>query len=283
MRVIKGLFLFCFLGMAISACFDEPEYSVIPEISFKKVEFREGTGAVDTLMLYLNFKDGDGDLGIRPDELGEPFNSAFYFLADGNGDTTQIGTDEVFDETGKQYTVLNSIGMTGKLVTNETRNDPDYAYLPIYVTNDCLNYSDVELLVPADAVDNSYNIIDTLYASNPNGPPFRYYLVAETPLLYKSNPHHINIEVKFWVREGNTFVEFDWLKEYCWKFDARFPYLGGQGRALEGTMRYDMLNSAFLSTFSIKTLKLSVTIKDRALHKSNEVYTYTFKLDEIRR
>jgi hypothetical protein len=285
MRVIKGLFLFCFLGIAISACFDEPEFSIVPEITFKKIVFRDASAAniVDTLSLYLDFKDGDGDLGLGENQRGEPYNATFYFLADGLGDTTKVATDVVFDTNGKEYTLLNSVGLTGKLVTNETRNDPAYAYLPVYDPTSCLDYSPDEVLVPATVVDASYTRIDTLYAANPNGPPVAYYLLAENPLLFEANPNYNNIEVKFWVLENGVYEEFDWLGRFCVHFDARFPVVGEKGKPVEGTLRYDMKSTGFLNNFSIKTLKLSVSIKDRALNRSNEVYTHTFKLDEIRR
>ena len=165
MRVIKGLFLFCFLGIAFSACFNEPEFSIVPKISFNKIVFRDAAdGLSDTLILHLDFKDGDGDLGLDEDQRAAPFNAAYYFLGDGLGDTTKVDTDVVFDTNGREYTLLRSSGMPGKLVTNKTRNNPAYAYLPPFP--DCLQYSPDELLVPAGAIDATYKIIDTLFSGS---------------------------------------------------------------------------------------------------------------------
>jgi hypothetical protein len=275
MRAIKGLILFCFLSVTISACFDAPEFNIIPEITFNKIKFKEvpGGGTNDSLILTINFRDGDGDLGINPDEVEAPFNNFFHYLADGTGDTTRVATGLV-----GAYTVIRTNGATGKLVTNRTRNEPNYGYLPLYDPNSCLNYSETQVLVREDdnIVDDSYNIIkDTLIGSV-------NYLIVREALLFKTNPNHYNIDVRFWYFEGGVYKEYDWVKEFCLTFNGRFKVLTDKGGPLEGTIRYSMLSTAFLAEFSIKSMKLSVKIRDRALHSSEEIYTPAFTLDGIR-
>jgi len=286
MKVIKGLILFCFLAVGISACFDAPVFDIIPEISFKKIQFKEvpGPATNDSLILYLNFRDGDGDLGYYKDDLDEPYNASFYFLATGTdadgdlkNDTVRVATQQVYDTNDRPYILLKSDDLNGKLVTNRTRLETGYSYLPVYDPNSCLYYADDELLVPEESVDNTYNIVDTL-----TGPGGIYYLVRSEPLFYKANINHNNIDVTFWVFEGGTWVKFDWLKEYCFRFDARFPVLSDKSGPLEGTIRYAMPSTGFLPEFSIKTLKLSVKIRDRALHESEEIETPQFTLDGIK-
>lgn len=279
MRVIKGLFLFCFLSVGISACFDAPEFDVTPEITFDKVQFKEveGVATNDSLILYLHFRDGDGDLGVYQDDLEEPFNAAYYFIADGTGDTTKLATTQVYDTDEKPYQLLKTEGNPGKLVTNRTRNQPGYSYLPIY-DNTCAHYADAELLVPASAADNTYNIVDTLHDQGGNA----YYLIQGELLLYKANPNHNNIDVRFWVYNNGNYVEFDWIKEYCISFNGRFPVLADKPGPLEGTLRYAMPSTGFIPEFSIKQLKLSAKIRDRSLHVSDSVLTPNFTLDGIR-
>ena len=280
MKVIKGLVLFGFLGISISACFNEPEFSILPEISFSKIEFKEtpAAGDLDTLILYINFKDGDGDLGLNDDYLDEPYNDFFYFLSDGLGDTTKFSTSIVYTTTGTPYFLLNSGNATGKLVTNRTRLEPNYGYLPEYDPNSCLNYNVTQLLVPESTVDASYNIVDTLE----NQANAVFYVIEDEALLFEKNIYHNNIDVKFLVNEGGNFVEFDWYKEFCIDFNGRFPFLPTQNGPLEGTIRYAMPNSSFLALFSIKELKLEVMIRDRALNQSKKISTPAFTLDGIR-
>lgn len=275
MRVIKGLILFCFLSVGISACFDPPEFDIIPEISFNKIKFKEvpGAGTNDSLILTINFRDGDGDLGINPDEVEAPFNNFFYYLADGSGDTARVATGLI-----GSFKVIRTNGATGKLVTNRTRNEPNYGYLPVYDPNSCLNYSKTQVLVREsdNIVDGTYNILkDTLIGSV-------NYLLIEEALLFEINPYHYNIDVRFWYFEGGVYKEYDWVEEFCLTFNGRFNIPHDKDGPLEGTIRYAMLSNAFLAAFSIKSMKLSVQIRDRALHTSEEIYTPTFTLDGIR-
>jgi hypothetical protein len=108
-----------------------------------------------------------------------------------------------------------------------------------------------------------------------------YYLVQDS-LYAVLNPDHYNIEVDFFVKEGSTFVEFDWRKEFCTTFDGRFPILSDNENALDGTLKYNMESRGFKILFGDKTLKLRIEIKDRALNRSNVIETGEFTLAGIR-
>lgn len=276
MKVIKGLILFCFLGISISSCFDPPEFNVVPEITFNKIQFKEkpAIGQNDTLILYIDFKDGDGDLGLDDNFLEEPFNDSYYFLEDSTGATFPVVTEF----NGAFIELKKESGVSGKLVTDRTRVEPNYNYLPVYDPNSCLNYQFTEMLVRKDhnVVDATYNIVDETTINNVN-----YYIIEEA-LLFERNVFHNNIDVKFWVFENGSYVEFDWFEEFCNDFNGRFPIIPNKNEPIEGTLRYYMPSSNFLGLFSVKTLKLSIVIRDRALHTSNEVLTPPFTLDAIK-
>jgi len=196
-----------------------------------------------------------------------------------NCDTTKVSTSLGYGPNNTPYVVLNSSATQGKLVTSSTRNQAGYSYLPVHVTNNCEFYSEDQLLVLDAQADASYNIIDTLF-DNSFQPPKRYFLIQE-PLLYKQNLNHYNIEVIYEYFENGNWIEFNWLK-LCYDYKGRFPLLSGQSQALEGTLRYGMANPSFLALFSVKSLRLKVRIKDRALNVSNEVSSQQFTLDGVR-
>ena len=98
--------------------------------------------------------------------------------------------------------------------------------------------------------------------------------------------------IVFIKNNDGTYKEFDWQKEFanypsCGEtYDGRFPIMTKdltQKTPLEGTIRYAMKSTGFLILFSIKTLKLRITIQDRALHKSNTVETGDFTLQGIKK
>lgn len=62
------------LGLAtvsLSSCLTEPSYSNTPSISFNNLQsnrYLRGTTPVDSVLITINFQDGDGDLGITETE-----------------------------------------------------------------------------------------------------------------------------------------------------------------------------------------------------------------------
>ena len=74
----------------ITSCFEEPNLGFAPKIDFDKVEFVEA-GFLDSLIVFVKFEDGDGDLGLTGDETFPPYQ-AFDFVRDDNGDLISFGS-----------------------------------------------------------------------------------------------------------------------------------------------------------------------------------------------
>ena len=288
MNILKGLAIFCFTILVFSSCFDPPIFPAVPEIEFEKIEFVDAQ--TDSLILYLNFKDGDGDLGLDNEDLNfisYPYNNAFFFQ-ENNGSLDTLYTVAASSSAAQYDILVIANPAKGKLVFPRTRKKPGYQNLPAF---NCVDYEyliDRNLLIEKDdlpALDAAVRIIDTLTSQNPPPqPPTIYYQIQDT-LFVKTNPDHYNIEVDFLVKNNQgEFTEFDWRKEFCTQsFDGRFPILTDKSSALEGTLRYTMNSVGFTSLFSIKILKLRVQIKDRLLHRSNVMETPEFTLDKIKK
>jgi hypothetical protein len=292
MKLFKGL-LFFVLITCLGSCFNPPEFPVVPEIEFSKIEFVDSD--VDSLILTLKFRDGDGDLGLDNTEnyyLSDPFNINYFFQETGqvNPSTGQMVLDTITTVTrstsnGQQYDILDITNpKQGKLVVPRTRKKAGYGWLPAYNCADYEYIVDRKLLIDAAAasvLDRKQMKIDSLM--DPVTKRAAYYQIRDT-FLIAVNPNHYNIEVDFFVKEGNDFVEYDWRKEFCTQsFDGRFPILSSKnGTALDGTLKYTMNSLGFIAIFSVKTLKLRIRIRDRALHTSRWIETGEFTLDKIR-
>ncbi len=253
MRVIYGLGLTLIFAVAFSSCFEAPTFPVTPEIEFDKIAFIDvsNPSSADTLALTINFKDGDGDLGLDESETDPPFHDKTYFLLN--------GTPVYFPEG---VPVANPKGelISYKTKREATTNDT----LPGFVTPyNCSNWDVIK--------DNTtQQVTDTLY--------------------FQLNPNHYNIFVDFYVKRNDgsgLYDKYDWIREFIFPncqvtgFDGRFPILSKdltQKAAQEGKIRYSMKSVAFNIFFSIKTLKLKIMIQDRALHKSNTIETVPFSL-----
>ncbi|GAB3845464.1 hypothetical protein GCM10028822_03940 [Hymenobacter terrigena] len=76
-RTLRGVAFFSLAGAGLSGCLSAPNYSNTPEIEFKEVRVtRIAATNTDNLEFVLGFRDGDGDLGLDPEDLNTPpFNS----------------------------------------------------------------------------------------------------------------------------------------------------------------------------------------------------------------
>jgi len=127
-----------------------------------------------------------------------------------------------------------------------------------------------------------YNPLDYIILRNADGE-------AIDTILVEINENHYNYFVRFFQKKNGQYTEFDWRDApYYQTFDGRFPLLNrdlsdGQlkERPLEGILRYGMTSSGWLFLFR-DSLKVSVQIQDRALHKSNVVESSDFTLESIR-
>ena len=213
----------------------------VPEITFNDLVFKDvsNPSSADTLILTINFKDGDGDLGLDDSETGKPYNDKYYYVFQ--------------DGSFLNYKAKRTIAV--------------FDTLPDFVTPyNCINW-DV-ITDPATG-----KVTDTLY--------------------FTLNPDHYNIFVDFYIKQpDNSFALYDWKKEFIYPncqvngFDGRFPILSkdlSQKTAQEGKIRYSMKSVGFLIFFSIKVLKLKISIQDRLLHRSNVIETPEFTLQSIRK
>ncbi len=66
----------------LSGCYNPPEFPVEPTIQFSDIIYKQVENRPDSLILVIEFQDGDGDLGLRADEYNPPYNDVWYFYKD---------------------------------------------------------------------------------------------------------------------------------------------------------------------------------------------------------
>ncbi len=72
----SGLMLVTALGW--TSCISPPDnFPSVPEIEFSTIEYVQ-TGSQDSLMISVDFKDAEGDLGLSATDVNPPFNPLFY-------------------------------------------------------------------------------------------------------------------------------------------------------------------------------------------------------------
>jgi len=284
MKATKGALLFGICVVIVSACFDPPQFGLAPLIDYENIYYTEAkaVGERDSLVLSISFKDGNGDLGLSGTQIEPPFHDLNYYLAS-NGNLIPVEKESVYSNL-PQFVKIPP-GVTGKLVTVRTGDDPAYDDdLPAFTDPySCTFYAYTKIYVDeadSDIFDEQTHNVDSVI-STPNFPKI---FVLEDTFYYKKNPNHVNIEVEFWVKESNGYTLFDWEKEFCTiSFNQRFPVLTEKTGPLEGSLQYAMVTTGLKSIFSIKTLKLRVRIRDRSLNVSETIETPEFTLDKIKK
>jgi hypothetical protein len=274
MKIINGLAIFG-ITVFVTSCFDPPEFPTVPEIMFENIQFYDNP---DSLVVSIAFKDGNGDLGLSQSELDSPFHAVNYFLENGTGELITLATEP--RNANLPPLIKLSDGQNGTLTRFRTRKKAEYSYLPLY---NCVSYRYDSVYVSEEDMrifDTTTFTYKKIQSTDPN-----VYVVYDT-FYYELNPNYFNIEVEFLIKDGQEFKVFDWQEEFCTiAYNQRFPVLSETISGLEGTLHYSMVSGSggFTVTFSIKTLKLRIQIKDRALNLSNVIETPEFTLDKIRK
>ncbi len=113
------------ISLALSSCFNEPNYSDTPEIEFKG-RFRYtleagrgvGKGKRDSLVTTISFKDGDGNIG---NSVPLPSADSLRYATNGGWGSYQIRTFRLIDN---KYVELIQIENKALFIPDLTKGKP---------------------------------------------------------------------------------------------------------------------------------------------------------------
>jgi hypothetical protein len=229
MIYFRLLFFLIGASLMLTACLEAPEFGDPPRLTDIEVYFKEVETQPDSLVVRVDFEDGDGDLGVSG--IGDVTLLPPYFIPIPNPDDGGVW---YFDENDEQ--------------------------LPPY---DCRQYVSIDL----DLTDGiSEEDEDTIRADYDEA----YY----------------NYSITLYTKENGQYEEYDFLIRNCSPpLGGRFPPLRDDfsvDRPLKGTIQWGSVDF-YKSLFRDDTLRLDVTIRDRAGNVSNVVTKEGFTLEEIDR
>ncbi|MBL6448311.1 hypothetical protein JMN32_18500 [Fulvivirga sp. 29W222] len=261
---INTLLLFT-AGLLLTSCFKDPNFPDNPVLKSMNLSYKEigGLQEDDSLIISLDFQDGDGDLGFDASDeshISSPFNEFAFFSYNTN---TQRKTVFALDTLTSASD--SDLALVENMITVSDRAIPELDTLPPYdFPYTCNNWQEVNI-----TAGNTVLKEDTVY--------------------YQKNPRYNNIYVNFFLENsGGEFEEFFW--EYLQKpqcniaYHGRFPIINEVGRetASEGIITYRIPNKGWESTFGNKRFKVRVTILDRAGNYSNAITSEPVTLDDIK-
>jgi hypothetical protein len=102
-----------FFALLMNACLEREEFSVVPEIKLLGFIPYQNT---DSATLLIGFKDGDGDIGVRSNEVNPPYNFFLQYYEKQNGVFVEIEPTipfyyrlPIINETGKDRPLQGEI------------------------------------------------------------------------------------------------------------------------------------------------------------------------------
>ena len=244
-------FFFLLLGVTLLAgCFRPPEFPDEPEISFKSIVYKRGGDLGDSLILSIDFQDGDGNLGLRGSENGFPYHP-FDVIVDQQGDTvTRTGS-------GFQPPYFRQTPLRERILYTDTPDTLSATY----------NFQEFEVITDSESIP-----VDTMrIVKNPNN--LNIYVE-----FYRQNRDGV-FEFFDWTSVASP--------DQCGEdFNGRFPVFDERnlqdGNPLAGTIDYSMVSVGFEFAMGINnTFRIDVRILDRDLNVSNTVSSQEFTLNEI--
>jgi len=252
MRLTKISFVVLLIACCVDSCVNQPEYSFAPRIELLDITFRRGDAskaAQDTLTFKLRFTDGDGDLGAKIDDPNSlDSNNPWYFFYNSTNLSAILYGIDPSAQVPAGYKIINY---------QAKRTITQFDTLPPLV---CGSW---ELL------RNSQNQpTDTVYIRQ----NFRAY--------------NVNVDV-YAKNSTGTYEPYNYAAQSIDKcsynvFRATFPDLSNDGqRALDGLITFRLTSFDLFHFFNTRTLKMDITINDRAYHMSNTVEKKDFTIAEI--
>lgn len=248
-NLFKGIWLFPV--MVLSGCFDKDIFPDTPRIEFEEISFID-TETTDSLVLTFTFEDGGGDVGLgNGRDLFAPYE--IYDVIIDSDDSTITITQDVGS--------INFPLFKAPVVIDQQDGELAYFFFP----EDKVPFSDVDNR-PAYSCDN-YEIIET----------DTFYIAR--------NEFHYNFHIEFQRKVNDSYQEINFRQIFnnpdcsLGNFNGRIPYYDPEGKS--GTITYSMLSQAFRLAFLDDVIRVKFYIYDRALNKSNEVFSPDFVLTDI--
>ncbi len=244
----------CLLSCIAWSCSAPDPFPITPRIEFNQLVYKEFENEPDSLILFIDFQDGDGDLGLNSDENDYPYQD-FDFVVDEDGRIVTLGAT---DTRPPYYRLAFDSGVPPQLIS-ETDNRPPFScddYDLLFINDDR------DVFVPKGTKRENIDLD----------------VFTEDTLYVVKNENRNNIFVDFYRKRNGNYEFIDWKRAFdengCGvDYNARFPIFDPKsvGSSLEGTIKYGMVSSGFFALIRTDTFKIKVKIKDRQLHTSNEV------------
>ncbi len=191
----KVYFLYVLVVLvALASCERPPELPIEPNITFDQVIFKKGQSsggsfAPDSLIIKINFEDGDGDLGLSKDDTDPPYNE-FDVQFTPQGDTIKFGAAGQPDYSIFDWLIIAPSATsvdTVRVIYNENFKN---IFLDFYYKNASGDYVSIDFFsifgntASGFGLDGRFPVLNTRDVER----PLKGTLIYKTGLAFSLNP-----------------------------------------------------------------------------------------------
>lgn len=272
-----------FLVLILTSCFESETFTDAPQIEFNSVLFVDvDDGGQDSLYISFDFTDENGDIGLSSDENEPPYHS-FNIVLDSRDSLVKFGSESI--PPFYSYPVTSTSLFEQTLQDDGTISINEFLAF-VYFPSDKVLLSELDTR-PTFFDCDLYQTLETPLFVSTGGNIFEPqpdFSLGDT-LYVVRNEFFFNLLISFEKQEGDDFVPINFQEIFnsndcdLGNFDARIPLFDQDGRI--GTITYGILSLGFDVAFADDLIRVKIYIYDRALNKSNEVYSEPFFLRDI--
>lgn len=231
MRKLGTYFLILFTIPVILSCYREPVLSDVPYIEFRNLEFIRGSN-FDSLVLSFYFEDGDGNLGLFPEQTFPPHHP-FDFVLDADDSLVTLSSNST-----PPFRLVTP-GSGEERFLSDTDNRTPY---------NCSNY----------AIFNTQSISDTFFIRKNE---FHYNLHLN--FLRKINGEFVEVDLETVFGVTSCGITYDGRIPVFDQDNVE------NERPVRGTITYPITSSGFPFIFGNDPFKIEFYIYDYDLNRSN--------------
>ncbi len=211
----KSAVWYLLLIFLASSCYERPVFSTVPEIELKDFYFTSTDyELLDSLVINIKFRDGDGDLGLGADEINEPYQLYTILF---NGDSIKIGESDTLPPYNcLDYEIIQkptAPGTPAEVDTFYVQRNPNYFnyFLDFYT----LKNGQWKLYDPAVERNCSpryhgrFFLLNTRGNNRPLSGELKYGLTSGFRLLFRYDTLKLRIQIQDRALNKSNLLETD--------------------------------------------------------------------------
>jgi hypothetical protein len=216
----RWLWVLIVAGAAVS-CYDKPVYNYVPSISIENFYFKQiANSPLDSMVIVLNFQDGDGDLGLDASQTDPPYHLYTYYVI--QGDTLELGENDTLPPFNCiDYEIVAKFNDAGMVINADTiyvqRNPNYFNYFLTFMVRDRAsgNYRAFDPAVDrncAPPYNGRFFNLNTTGDVRPLEGELRFGLSSGFRLLFRNDSLKIRVQIqdralnKSEIRETEPFM-----------------------------------------------------------------------------